>query len=661
MKVMDKDGNVIDEWTSEKDKPHVIKRLVVGETYTLHEEFAPYGYLKATDVTFTVKDTAEVQKVEMKDEVPKGLLIINKKGEFLEKITLLDNVKGTVEHFFEYITGNLSEVTFEVYAAEDIKAADGVSADHYKKDELVGTITTDEKGIAKMEDLPVGKYYVKEVKTAHGFVLDGEPRFVDLTYRDQDTPVVTFDEEWQNNRQKIKVTVLKKEKDTERMLEGAIFGLFTKEDIKGRDGKVLMEAGTLIEQKTTDENGQILFKADLPVDGIYIVKEIYVVTDPKGTIIVECGKMLVNGGYRIKVLNTINFKKSMHYNPFHYIRSEKDILKLVNTIIANTKGEGEKSTEDFWIKAERLLYSALIGYIWYEAPEEEQNFSTLLEFINASETREDDEEFKNAVDELFEELEAENPEHFAVRQYRKYKLAAGKTAKSILISCGARLAPFDIQELREIMSYDEMELDMIGDQKTAMFVIISDTDDTFNFVVAIMYTQLFNLLCDKADDEHGGRLPYHVRLLLDEFSNIGQIPKFDKLIATIRSREISASIILQSQSQLKTIYKDAAETITGNCDTVLFLGGKESSTLKEISETLGKETIDLYNTSDTRGTSQSYGLNYQKTGKELMSRDELAVMDGNKCILQLRGVPSDTSGVAYTFYVEANLTFCKCQ
>lgn len=364
----------------------------------------------------------------------------------------------------------------------------------------------------------------------------------------------------------------------------------------------------------------------------------YVVTDPKGTIIVECGKMLVNGGYRIKVLNTINFKKSMHYNPFHYIRSEKDILKLVNTIIANTKGEGEKSTEDFWIKAERLLYSALIGYIWYEAPEEEQNFSTLLEFINASETREEDEEFKNAVDELFEELEAENPEHFAVRQYRKYKLAAGKTAKSILISCGARLAPFDIQELREIMSYDEMELDMIGDQKTAMFVIISDTDDTFNFVVAIMYTQLFNLLCDKADDEHGGRLPYHVRLLLDEFSNIGQIPEFDKLIATIRSREISASIILQSQSQLKTIYKDAAETITGNCDTVLFLGGKESSTLKEISETLGKETIDLYNTSDTRGTSQSYGLNYQKTGKELMSRDELAVMDGNKCILQLRGV-----------------------
>ena len=343
----------------------------------------------------------------------------------------------------------------------------------------------------------------------------------------------------------------------------------------------------------------------------------YVVTDPKGTIIIECGKMLVNEGYVVKVLNTINFRKSMHYNPFHYIRSEKDILKLVNTIIANTKGEGEKSSEDFWIKAERLLYTALIGYIWYEAPEEEQNFSTLLEFINASETREDDESFKNAVDELFEELEADNPEHFAVRQYKKYKLAAGKTAKSILISCGARLAPFDIQELRDLMSYDELELDMLGERRTAMFVIISDTDDTFNFVVAIMYTQLFNLLCDKADDEHGGRLPYHVRLLLDEFANIGSIPKFDKLIATIRSREISASIILQSQSQLKTIYKDAAETITGNCDTMLFLGGKESSTLKEISETLGKETIDLLNTSDTRGQSQSYGMNYQKTGKDM--------------------------------------------
>ena len=361
-------------------------------------------------------------------------------------------------------------------------------------------------------------------------------------------------------------------------------------------------------------------------------------TLPKGTILIEVGKMLVNGGYRIKVLNTINFKKSMHYNPFHYIRSERDILKLVNTIIANTKGEGDKSGEDFWVKAERLYYCALIGYIWYEAPEEEQNFSTLLEFINASEAREDDEEFKNAVDLLFEELEAEEPNHFAVRQYKKYKLAAGKTAKSILISCGARLAPFDIQELRDLMAYDEMELDMLGDQKTAMFVIISDTDDTFNFVVAIMYTQLFNLLCDKADDEHGGRLPYHVRLLLDEFANIGQIPKFDKLIATIRSREISASIILQSQSQLKSIYKDAAETIIGNCDTTLFLGGKESSTLKEISETLGKETIDLFNTSDTRGQSRSYGLNYQKTGKELMTKDELAVMDGGKCILQLRGV-----------------------
>ena len=364
----------------------------------------------------------------------------------------------------------------------------------------------------------------------------------------------------------------------------------------------------------------------------------YVCTDPKGTIIIECGKMLSDAGYKIKVLNTINFKKSMHYNPFHYIRSEKDILKLVNTIIANTKGDGGKSGEDFWVKAERLLYCALIGYIYYEAPEEEQNFSTLLEFINASEAREDDEEFKNPVDELFEDLEKTKPEHFAVRQYKKYKLAAGKTAKSILISCGARLAPFDIKELRDLMAYDEMELDMLGDQRTAMFVIISDTDDTFNFVVSILYTQLFNLLCDKADDEHGGRLPYHVRLLLDEFANIGQIPKFDKLIATIRSREISASIILQSQSQLKTIYKDAAETIISNCDTMLFLGGKESSTLKEISETLGKETIDLYNTSDTRGNSPSFGTNYQKTGKELMSRDELAVMDGSKCILQLRGV-----------------------
>ena len=355
----------------------------------------------------------------------------------------------------------------------------------------------------------------------------------------------------------------------------------------------------------------------------------FVVTDPKGTIIVECGKMLARGTpkkdkngkilrdkngrvvmapYKIKVLNTINFSKSMHYNPFHYIRSEKDILKLVNTIMVNTKGEGEKSSEDFWTKAERLLYCALIGYIYYEAPEEEQNFSTLLEFINASETREEDEEFKNAVDLLFEELERDEPNHFAVRQYKKYKLAAGKTAKSILISCGARLAPFDIAELRELTSYDEMELDMIGDQRTALFIVISDTDDTFNFVVAMMYSQLFNLLCDRADDVHHGRLPYHVRILCDEFANIGQIPKFDKLIATIRSREISASIILQSQSQLKTIYKDAAETITGNCDTMLFLGGKESTTLKEISETLGKETIDLYNTSDTRGQSRSSAL-----------------------------------------------------
>ena len=365
----------------------------------------------------------------------------------------------------------------------------------------------------------------------------------------------------------------------------------------------------------------------------------FVVTDPKGTVLDEVGTLLVRRGeYVIKTLNTINFRKSMRYNPFHYIRSEKDILKLVNTIMVNTKGEGEKSSEDFWTKAERLLYCALIGYIWYEAPEEEQNFSTLLEFINASETREEDETFKNAVDLLFEELEDEEPEHFAVRQYKRFKLAAGKTAKSILISCGARLAPFDIAEIRDLMSYDEMELDTIGDRKTALFVIISDTDDTFNFIVAMMYTQLFNLLCDKADDVYGGRLPCHVRLLLDEFANIGQIPKFDKLIATIRSREISASIILQSQSQLKTIYKDASETIIGNCDSMLFLGGKEGSTLKELSETLGKETIDLYNTSDTRGQSRSYGLNYQKTGKELMSRDELAVMDGEKCILQLRGV-----------------------
>ena len=364
----------------------------------------------------------------------------------------------------------------------------------------------------------------------------------------------------------------------------------------------------------------------------------YVVTDPKGTVLIECGKMLEKNGYDIKVLNTINFKKSMHYNPFAYLRSEKDILKLVQTIIANTKGEGEKSTEDFWVKAEKLYYTALIGYLYYEAPEEEQNFSTLLSLIDASEVREEDENFKNAVDYMFEALEKEKPNHFAVKQYKKYKLAAGKTAKSILISCGARLAPFDIEELRNLMKYDEMELDTIGDKKTALFVIISDTDDTFNFVVSIMYTQLFNLLCDKADDKYGGRLPVHVRCLLDEFANIGLIPKFEKLIATIRSREISACIILQAQSQLKAIYKDHSDTVIGNCDTTLFLGGKESTTLKEISETLGKETIDLYNTSETRSNQNSYGLNYQKTGKELMSKDELFVMDGGKCIMQLRGV-----------------------
>ncbi len=364
----------------------------------------------------------------------------------------------------------------------------------------------------------------------------------------------------------------------------------------------------------------------------------YCITDPKGTLLVECGNLLAKAKYQIKVLNLINFKKSMHYNPFMYIHSEKDILKLVNTIIANTKGEGDKSGEDFWVKAEKLYYQALIGYIWYEAPEDEMNFSTLLEMINASEAREDDENFKNAVDLMFDELAQREPDHFAVRQYAKYKLAAGKTAKSILISCGARLAPFDIRELRDLMSYDELELDLLGDRKTALFIIIPDTDDTFNFVASIMYTQLFNLLCDRADDVYGGRLPVHVRCLLDEFANIGQIPKFDKLIATIRSREISASIILQSQSQLKAIYKDNADTIIGNCDTTLFLGGKETTTLKEMSEMLGKETIDLYNTSDTRGTNRSYGLNYQKTGKELMTKDELAVMDGGKCIMQLRGV-----------------------
>ena len=363
----------------------------------------------------------------------------------------------------------------------------------------------------------------------------------------------------------------------------------------------------------------------------------YVVTDPKGTVLIECGKMLEKNGYDIKVLNTINFKKSMHYNPFAYLRSEKDILKLVQTIIANTKGEGEKSGEDFWVKAERLYYTALIGYLYYEAPEEEQNFETLLAFIDASEVREEDENFKNAVDYIFDALEKEKPNHFAVKQYRKYKLAAGKTAKSILISCGARLAQFDIEELKNLMEYDEMGLDTIGDKKTALFIIISDTDDTFNFVVAMMYTQLFNLLCDKADDVYGGRLPVHVRCLLDEFSNIGQIPKFEKLIATIRSREISASIILQAKSQLKAIYKDNADTISGNCDSELFLGGKEGTTIKELSENLGKETIDLYNTSETRSNQKSFGLNYQKLGKELMSRDELKVMDGGKCILEIRG------------------------
>lgn len=364
----------------------------------------------------------------------------------------------------------------------------------------------------------------------------------------------------------------------------------------------------------------------------------YCVTDPKGTIVLECGKMLEDNGYEIKILNTINFKKSMKYNPFAYIRSEKDILKLVQTIIANTKGEGEKAGEDFWVKAEKLYYTALIGYIFYEAPREEKNFATLLDMIDASEVREDDETYMNPIDRLFEALEKKEPTHFAVKQYKKYKLAAGKTAKSILISCGARLAPFDIQELRDLMKEDELELDTLGDRKTALFVIISDTDDTFNFVASIMYSQLFNLLCDKADDVYGGRLPVHVRFLLDEFANIGLIPKFEKLIATIRSREISASIILQAQSQLKAIYKDNADTIVGNCDSTLFLGGKEKTTLKELSETLGKETIDLYNTSETRSNQKSFGLNYQKTGKELMSQDEITVMDGSKCIFQLRGV-----------------------
>ena len=364
----------------------------------------------------------------------------------------------------------------------------------------------------------------------------------------------------------------------------------------------------------------------------------YCVTDPKGTIVLECGKMLEDNGYEIRILNTINFKKSMKYNPFSYIHSEKDILKLVQTIIANTKGEGEKAGEDFWVKAEKLYYTALIAYIYYEAPKEEKNFATLLDMIDASEVREDDENYKNPIDRLFEALEKKEPRHFAVKQYKKYKLAAGKTAKSILISCGARLAPFDIQELRDLMSEDELELDCIGDRKTALFVIISDTDDTFNFVVSIMYSQLFNLLCDKADDVYGGRLPIHVRFLLDEFANIGLIPKFEKLIATIRSREISASIILQAQSQLKAIYKDNADTIIGNCDSTLFLGGKEKTTLKELSETLGKETIDLYNISETKSNQNSFAMNYQKTGKELMSQDEITVMDGGKCIFQLRGV-----------------------
>ena len=364
----------------------------------------------------------------------------------------------------------------------------------------------------------------------------------------------------------------------------------------------------------------------------------YVCTDPKGTLLPEIGAFLERKKYRIKCLNLINFRKSMKYNPLAYIRSEKDILKLVNALIMNTKGEGEKSSEDFWVKAERLYYSALIGYIWYEATEEEKNFITLLDLINASEAREDDETYQSPVDLLFSQLEEREPDHFAVKQYRKFKMAAGKTLKSILISCGARLAPFDIKELRDLMEYDELELDTLGDQKTALFVILSDTDSTFNFVAALMYSQLFNLLCDKADDFYGGRLPVHVRLILDEFANIGQIPNFDKLIATIRSREISASIILQSQSQLKTIYKDAADTIVGNCDTMLFLGGKEKTTLKEISEILGKETIDSFNTSENRGKEISHGLNYQKLGKELMTQDEIATMDGGMCILQVRGI-----------------------
>lgn len=363
----------------------------------------------------------------------------------------------------------------------------------------------------------------------------------------------------------------------------------------------------------------------------------FVVTDPKGSIVTECGKMLLHFGYRLKILNTINLKKSMRYNPFSYIHSEKDILKLVTALIANTKGEG-KAGDDFWVKAETLLYTALIGYIHYEAPVEEQNFTTLIEFINAMEVREDDEEFQNPVDLMFVELEKEKPQHFAVRQYKKYKLAAGKTAKSILISCGARLAPFDIQELRDLTAYDELELDTLGDRKTALFIIMSDTDDTFNFLISLCYTQLFNLLCEKADDVYGGRLPVHVRCLIDEAANIGQIPKLEKLVATIRSREISCCLVLQAQSQLKAIYKDNADTIIGNMDTSIFLGGKEPTTLKELSAALGKETIDVMNTGESRGREVSHSLNYQKLGKELMSQDELAVMDGGKCVLQLRGV-----------------------
>ena len=363
----------------------------------------------------------------------------------------------------------------------------------------------------------------------------------------------------------------------------------------------------------------------------------FVVTDPKGSIVCECGKLLQRNGYQIKILNTINFNKSMHYNPFAYIHSEKDILKLVTTLIANTKGE-QKGGDEFWTKAETLLYCALIGYIHYEAPVEEQNFSTLIEFINAMEVREDDEEFKNPVDLMFEELAEREPNHFAVRQYAKYRLAAGKTAKSILVSCGARLAPFDIKELRELTAYDELELDTLGDQKTALFIIMSDTDDTFNFLISMCYTQLFNLLCEKADDVYGGRLPVHVRCLIDEAANIGQIPKLEKLVATTRSREISCCLVLQAQSQLKALYKDNCDTIIGNMDARIFLGGSEPTTLKELSTALGKETIDMYNTSVTKGTQESHGQNFQKLGKELASIDELAVLDGSKCILQLRGV-----------------------